>query len=59
MNDNPEVQMLGESENYAVWVSEEPELGDIIYHVEFGNITLHLFEDEWQEFVDVILEAVR
>ncbi len=59
MNENPDVQTLGESENYAVWVSEEPELEDVIYHVEFGNITLHLFEDEWQECVDVILDSGR
>ncbi|MGC9520413.1 MAG: hypothetical protein ACP5HG_00855 [Anaerolineae bacterium] len=59
MNAKPEVKTLGESENYTIWVSNEPELEEVIYHIEFDNITLHLFEDEWEEFVSVILQAVR
>ncbi len=59
MNRQPKVKTLGESENYTVWVSDEPELEEVIYHIEFDNITLHLFEDEWEEFVSVILQAVR
>jgi hypothetical protein len=51
--------MLGESENYAIWVSSEGETGEVIYHVEVGNITLHFFEDEWEEFVDVFMQAIR
>jgi hypothetical protein len=59
MNQDPNVQMLGESENYAIWVSKESQLGEVIYHVEVGNITLHFFEDEWEEFVDVFMQAIR
>jgi len=59
MNDKPEVQMLGETETYAVWVSQEPDTGDEIYHVELGNITIHLFPDEWEEFVDLMMQALR
>ena len=59
MNREPDVKTLGESENYAVWVSTEAESEDLIYHVELENMTLHLFEDEWEEFVSVILESVR
>jgi hypothetical protein len=59
VNREPNVKTLGESENYAVWVSNEAEQEDLIYHIELENMTLHLFEDEWEEFVSVILESVR
>lgn len=59
MNQDPNIQMLGESENYAVWVSRENDTNDLIYHVEVGNITLHFFQDEWDEFVDVMMQAMR
>jgi hypothetical protein len=59
VNRGANVKTLGESENYVVWVTNETELDEVIYHIEFDNITLHLFEDEWDEFVGVILESVR
>ncbi len=59
MNQEPDVKTLGESEHYTVWVSKEEELNEVIYHVELENLTLHLFSDEWEEFVGVILESVR
>jgi hypothetical protein len=51
--------MLGESENYAVWVSHEDDLEETIYHVEINNVTLHFFEDEWEEFSQVMLQSLR
>lgn len=59
MNRGPDIKTLGESENYAVWVSHETEQGELIYHIELENMTLHLFEDEWEEFVGVIMASVR
>lgn len=59
MNNEPDIQTLGESENYAVWVSNEADLDEVIYHVEINNVTLHLFESEWEEFVDVMMQAMR
>jgi len=55
----PKVQMLGESENYTVWASHEPENNELIYHIEIDNVTVHLFEDEWDEFVGVMMQAMR
>jgi hypothetical protein len=54
-----DIQTLGESENYAVWVSHEEDLDEVIYHVEINNVTLHFFEDEWEEFAQVILQSLR
>ena len=51
--------MLGESENYTVWVSNEADLNEVIYHIEIDNVTIHLFESEWEEFVDVMMQAMR
>ena len=59
MNKEPKIQTLGESENYTVWVSNEVDLEEVIYHVEINNVTVHLFEDEWEEFVEVMMQAVR
>lgn len=59
MNREENIKTLGESENYAIWVSNEPDLDEVIYHIEVQNVTLHLFEDEWEEFVNVVLQAVR
>ena len=59
MDKKPDVKSLGESENYAIWVSHETETHEMIYHIEFDNVTVHLFEDEWEEFISVVLQAVR
>lgn len=45
--------MLAESDNFAVWLSKEPD-GETVYHVELGSLTLHFFEEEWQEFSGLI-----
>lgn len=59
MQKETKVEMLGESENYAIWLTHESEPEEVIYHIEFGNITLHLFEDEWEEFTGVLLQSIR
>ncbi|MBN2006782.1 MAG: hypothetical protein JXA21_25735 [Anaerolineae bacterium] len=58
MSDEPNVQMLGETETYAIFVSQDAE-GEQVYHIELGNVTLHLFLDEWEEFVDLMMQAMR
>jgi hypothetical protein len=59
MNKSPKINMLGETERYAVWVSKEPDTGENIYHIELENITVHFFPDEWDEFADMIMQALR
>jgi hypothetical protein len=59
MNNEPKVQTLGETENYVVWVSNEPENDEELYHIELSNVTLHLFPEEWEEFTALIMQAVR
>ena len=59
MAEKPNTQTLSETENYAVWLSEEPDIEEVVYHLEIGNITIHLFSDEWEEFVGLMMEAMR
>lgn len=52
-NDNEyEMDMISETENFAVWRSEEDE--GFLYHIELGSVTLHLAAEEWEEFVVLI-----
>ena len=44
---------LAETTNYMVWKAEEPD-GETTYHVELGTVTLHFFDEEWQEFVELL-----
>jgi hypothetical protein len=56
-NDNDyEMEMIAETDNFAVWRSDEDE--GYLYHVELGSITLHLAAEEWEEFVVLIKSAV-
>ena len=47
-----EVDMLAETENFAVWRS--PDEDGFIYHIELGSITLHLASDEWEELQELL-----
>lgn len=56
MNDDIPTDTLGETENYTVWTAEEPD-GETTYHLELGPVTVHFFEEEWDEFVSMIRQA--
>ena len=49
----PKTTTLAETNNYVVWKAEEPD-GETTYHVELGNVTLHFFEEEWQELFELL-----
>jgi hypothetical protein len=51
-NNEPQTQTLAETENYLVWRAEEPD-GEITYHVELNNVTVHFFQEEWDEFLEL------
>jgi len=54
--EEPTVRTLSETKNFEVWLAEEPD-GETTYHVELGLATLHLFQEEWEEFVDLLETA--
>lgn len=51
-NNDPRTETLAETENFLVWKAEEPD-GETTYHIELNNVTVHFFEEEWNEFLDL------
>lgn len=54
-NEELEVDVLSETDNFAIWRSQEEE--EFLYHVELGAITLHLTSEEWEELVILVKGA--
>ena len=55
MNTNetePRTDTIAETENFIAWKAEEPD-GEVTYHVELNNVTVHFFEEEWTEFLEL------
>lgn len=49
----PKTNTLAETDNYLVWKAEEPD-GETTYHIELNNVTMHFFEEEWEEFLELV-----
>ncbi|MBN1430350.1 MAG: hypothetical protein JXB07_18415 [Anaerolineae bacterium] len=52
------LEVLAETESYAILLGQDME-GEPVYNIELGSITLHLFEDEWSELVELIGKVPR
>lgn len=48
----PHTETIAETENFLVWKAEEPD-GETTYHIELNNVTVHFFEEEWGEFLEL------
>jgi hypothetical protein len=48
----PTTETLAETASYLAWRANEPD-GESTYHVELGTVTLHFFEEEWAEFLEL------
>ena len=55
MTEEPEIKTvtLAETENMGAWKAEEPD-GETIYNLQLNNVTVHFFQEEWDEFVELI-----
>lgn len=49
----PKTDTIAETENFIAWKAEEPD-GEVTYHVELNNVTVHFFEEEWTEFLELV-----
>jgi hypothetical protein len=49
---NGDDTILAETESYAVIESHEED--GAVYHIDFGMVTLHLYDDEYLEFIELI-----
>ena len=54
-NENPDLkpETLSQTENYIAWKVEEPD-GEMTYHLELNNVTLHFFDEEWRELLELV-----
>jgi hypothetical protein len=52
------LEMLAESENFAVFAGRDMD-GERVYNIELGSVTLHLFEEEWDELITLLRQAAR
>ena len=48
---------LAETANYVAWSAKEPD-GEETFHLELGSVTVHFFQEEWTEFVELV-KALR
>jgi len=52
-NPEPKTETIAETDNYLAWKAEEPD-GEVTYHLELNNVTLHFFQEEWDEFRELV-----
>lgn len=53
-------EVIAETEGpqyYQVWKALEPD-GETTYHLELNNITVHFFDEEWDEFLKLARKLV-
>lgn len=51
--DNLKTKTLADTDNYIAWEVEEPD-GEITYHLQLNNLTVHFFKEEWEELLELI-----
>jgi len=54
----PKTNVIAETESYMAWKADEPD-GETTYHLELNNVTLHFFQEEWDEFCDLARLLVK
>ena len=54
----PTIDILAETENLSIWRMDDPD-GETTYHLELGTVTVHLFREEWEEFLKLVGEVAH
>jgi hypothetical protein len=59
MSDDQEVKtsVLAETSNFVAWMSDDPD-GEKTYHLELGLVTLHFFQEGWNELLEMMRSLV-
>lgn len=47
------VETVIETDRYTVWRAKEPD-GELQYHLDVENVTLHFFQEEWNELLEMM-----
>lgn len=50
-------EMIAETDNYLAYRAEEPD-GETTYHLQLNNVTIHFFQEEWNEFIMLAKQLV-
>jgi hypothetical protein len=50
---DPATETIAETDNFMAWKANEPD-GEVTYHLELNNVTLHFFTEEWDEFLQLV-----
>ncbi len=51
-HNEPYTETIAETDNFMAWKAEEPD-GETTYHIELNNVTVHFFQEEWEEFLEL------
>jgi hypothetical protein len=51
--EEPTIDILAETESFSAWRAEELD-DETTYHVELGTVTIHFFQEEWDEFIELV-----
>jgi hypothetical protein len=52
-SNDPKTETIAETDNFLAWQAEEPD-GETTYHIELNSVTVHFFEEEWKEFLQLV-----
>ncbi len=51
------IENIVETEDNFFYTAKEPD-GEITYHLQFNNVTMHFFTEEWQSALDFLTKVV-
>ncbi len=54
----PRIQTIVETENYSIWRADEPD-GETTYNLQLNNVTVNFFQEEWDEFLDLVRNLLK
>ncbi len=53
-----EIKTIVETDDCFAYTAVEPD-GEITYHLQINNVTLHFFNEEWQVALNFLKEVVK
>ena len=55
MSEEDAIEVLAETEDFSVWRIKELD-DETTYHLEIGTVTVHLFQEEWDQFMKLVAQ---
>jgi len=56
--DETKLTTLVETEDSFFYTAEEPD-GEVTYHLQINNVTIHFFMEEWQNALEFLKKVVE